>query len=85
MRKYIFFFLFCILLTACGTHRSVISSTSGTKGEKPAKEVRYNIEYKGLPWVENISKPINITRGLHIKHLPVWYSLGRYYDQHKAI
>lgn len=85
MRKYIFFFLFCILLTACGTHRSVISSTSGTKGEKPAKEVRYNIEYKGLPWVENISKPINITRGLQNKHLSVWASHGRYYDQNKDI
>ena len=64
MQKNIYIFLFCILLTACGTQRSVISSTSGGKDKKPFKEVKYNIEYKGLPWVENISKPIKGVAGV---------------------
>ena len=85
MQKNIYIFLFCILLTACGTQRSVISSTSGGKDKKPFKEIKYNIEYKGLPWVENISKPINITRGLQNKHMAIWASHGRYYDQNKGI
>ena len=39
-----------------------------------------DIDYDGAPWVENVSKPYKITRGLYNRHLTVWASHGRYYD-----
>ena len=39
-----------------------------------------DIEYKGHPWVENISIPFKTTRGLNNRHISVWASHGRYYD-----
>ena len=81
MQKNIPLLLLCLLLTACGTHRHIISQKPGPKPGKETKVRRENIEYRGLPWVENISKPIRITRGLQNKHLAVWASHGRYYNQ----
>ena len=43
------------------------------------------IDYNGKPWVQNISKPNNITHGLQNRHVSVWASHGRYYDQGKSI
>ncbi len=84
MKKYFHIFLACITLASCGTHRNVISTTpDGNKG-KITKEVKKDITYNGLPWVENISKPINITKGLKNKHLSIWASHGRFYDQNKG-
>ena len=39
-----------------------------------------DIEYKGHPWVENISIPVKTTRGLNNRHISVWASHGRYDD-----
>jgi len=39
-----------------------------------------DITYDGAPWVENASKPYKISRGLAGRHLTVWASHGRYYD-----
>ena len=39
------------------------------------------IDYKGKPWVKNISRPYSIDRGLDGRHLSVWASHGRYYSQ----
>ncbi len=39
-----------------------------------------NIDYDGEPWVENVSKPYKITKGLTGRHLTVWASHGNYYD-----
>lgn len=41
------------------------------------------IEYKGEPWVRNASLPYKVTRGLDNRHLTVWASHGRYYDEEK--
>ncbi|MEG1861271.1 MAG: xanthan lyase [Bacteroidaceae bacterium] len=41
------------------------------------------ILYKGNPWVKNSSKPYSITRGLDNKHLVVWASHGRYFNNDK--
>lgn len=41
------------------------------------------IEYDGDPWVFNISRPYFITKGLQNRHLSVWASHGRYYDNDK--
>lgn len=40
--------------------------------------------YNGAPWVENVSRPNEITEGLQNRHLSVWSSHGRYYDARKG-
>lgn len=86
MRKKISLFLLCVILVSCGTHRKVVSSQKG-KGGKDAyykkKEIKDDIEYKGIPWVYNDSKPINITKGLQNRHLSVYASHGRYFNKNK--
>ena len=42
-------------------------------------------EYKGKPWVENISKPNIISEGLNGRHLSIWASHGRYFDIGKQL
>lgn len=39
-----------------------------------------NIDYNSRPWVENTSRPVNITRGLSGRHIALWASHGRYYN-----
>ena len=40
-----------------------------------------DIEYKGNPWVRNVSRPFDISRGLDNRHLTIYASHGRYYDR----
>lgn len=44
-----------------------------------------DIDYDGQPWVENVSSPITLTHGLRNRHISLWSSHGRYYDQKKDI
>ena len=37
-------------------------------------------QYKGQPWVSNVSQPNTVSQGLHNRHLSVTSSHGRYYD-----
>lgn len=39
-----------------------------------------DIDYKGRPWVTNISRPYSITKGLYNRHISLWASHGIYYD-----
>lgn len=39
-----------------------------------------DINYDGDPWVFNVSRPYFVTAGLQNRHLSVWASHGRYYD-----
>ena len=43
-----------------------------------------DINYTGRPWVENVSLPYDITRGLQNRHITLWASHGRYYDQDRC-
>ena len=43
-----------------------------------------DIDYDGEPWVKNISQPVEYTHGLQGRHLSLWASHGRYYDQKKG-
>jgi len=43
-----------------------------------------DIEYKGTPWVENTSRPFSIDNGLNGRHIALWASHGRYYDNEKG-
>ena len=40
-----------------------------------------DINYDGEPWVKNVSTPFRPTHGLQNRHLSLWASHGRYYDQ----
>ena len=39
-----------------------------------------NIDYDGNPWVTNMSRPYDITKGLAGRHLSIWASHGIYYS-----
>ena len=43
-----------------------------------------NIDYDGEPWVKNISAPVKFTHGLQGRHLSLWSSHGRFYDQKRG-
>lgn len=43
-----------------------------------------DIDYHGEPWVRNVSQPTKITHGLQNRHISLWASHGRYYDQKKG-
>ncbi len=43
-----------------------------------------SIEYDGAPWVDNVSRPYKITKGLYNRHLTLWASHGCYYDNVKG-
>lgn len=83
MRRNAFFILLCLVIAAgCGTHRKAEQGKGKDKKEKTEAEERLkDVEYKGTPWVSNLSSPLTITRGLQNKHLSVWASHGRYYNQ----
>ncbi|MBB1529666.1 MAG: xanthan lyase [Prevotella sp.] len=41
------------------------------------------IKYEGESWVTNISRPINFSHGLEGRHISVWASHGRYFNNNK--
>lgn len=43
-----------------------------------------DIDYDGEPWVKNISTPVKVTHGLQNRHLSLWASHGRFYDQDRG-
>lgn len=42
------------------------------------------IDYNGAPWVEDVSRKANITKGLQGRHIALWASHGRYYDNRRG-
>ena len=50
------------------------------KKRKDKERMWGDIDYKGEPWVKNMSQPHDITEGLQGRHLSLWASHGRYYD-----
>ncbi len=43
------------------------------------------INYDGNPWVDNVSRPTRFTHGLYDRHISLWASHGRYYDNKKGL
>lgn len=82
MRNKTSLLLFCILLTACGTHRKVLLPKEKEKDVVSIMK-KENVEYTGTPWVSNMSKPFSINKGLQNRHLSVWASHGKYYNLNK--
>lgn len=83
MWRKISWLLVCVFFVACGTHRKVVSPKDEGKTDITIVEKR-PVEYDGIPWVCNKSKPFDISEGLQNMHLSVWASHGRYYDQNKS-
>lgn len=52
--------------------------------DTPVRQAWGQIEYTGAPWVQNTDKPHQISQGLQNRHLVVYASHGRYYDQDKG-
>ena len=79
---HIIIIIVCLLLVDCGTHKKALHSQKRTDNISNKEQIK-DIEYQGTPWVTNASKPINITKGLQNKHLSLWASHGKYYNQKK--
>lgn len=77
---HIIIIIVCLLLVDCGTHKKALHSQKRTDNISNKEQIK-DIEYQGTPWVTNASKPINITKGLQNKHLSLWASHGKYYNQ----
>lgn len=43
------------------------------------------IDYKGDPWVKNISRPYIPNKGLEGRHIALWQSHGKYYKNDKGV
>lgn len=55
------------------------------KGNVDKKRLWGNVDYDGEPWVQNISKPYKIDKGLAGRHLALWQSHGRIYSADKGV
>ena len=42
------------------------------------------IDYKGSPWVQNMSRPYSAPKGLEGRHIALWQSHGKYYKNDKG-
>lgn len=51
--------------------------------KKDKERLSLNIDYKGAPWVKNISRPNEISRGLQNRHIAIWQSHGNYFKNDK--
>ncbi|MBO4827482.1 MAG: xanthan lyase [Prevotella sp.] len=70
--KRIVFSIFCLLTTSLLIAQEKQATLLG------------GTDYNGNQWVKNISKPIKINGGLANRHISLWASHGRYYDQEKG-
>ena len=50
----------------------------------PAQTTWGKIDHNGEPWVRNVSRPYSIERGLNGRHIALWASHGRYFDNNEG-
>ena len=55
------------------------------RGKVDEKRLWGGVSYDGAPWVENISKPYKVKKGLAGRHLALWQSHGRIYSADKGM
>ena len=91
IKKSLYIAILCVL-ASCGSHRSIENkgSTAPSSTQKTDKDshkrddkLRTSPIYTGIPWVQSISQPYTITEGLQNRHLSLWASHGRYYNNKK--
>ncbi|WP_294481102.1 xanthan lyase [uncultured Bacteroides sp.] len=52
--------------------------------KKDKERMALHIDYKGSPWVKNLSRPNEISRGLQDRHIALWQSHGNYFKNDKG-
>ena len=70
MRNILSFCVVFLLFPCCVDAQQVVSLWSG-------------IDHDGAPWVTNASSIVDASRGLKGRHLALWASHGRYYDNNR--
>ncbi|MEG1562420.1 MAG: xanthan lyase [Bacteroides sp.] len=53
------------------------------KKKKDKARLSLQTDYKGEPWVKNMSRPYDVSRGLENRHIALWQSHGKYYKNDK--
>ncbi len=79
--RHILFFLLMLVTTVCGGQNVVNGSLEQPTTPLVERMTWGEIEYRGAPWVQNVSRPYQVTKGLSGRHLSVTASHGSYYDQ----
>lgn len=90
----ILYFAILTLAVSCGTKKSVEQKGGQPSIHTTEKETTLNKrdkeslkkgvpEYKDAQWVENISRKYNPAKGLANRHLALWASHGRYFNNSK--
>ena len=59
---------------------NLIPNAFRNKIKKDGSRSYKGLHYKGDAWVENISKPFRPTQGLSNRHIALWQSHGKYYN-----
>ena len=78
------FFIFALAQAVSG-HCNAIEAISADSCTNGFDTYPLNFGYQGNAWTKNTSKPYNISRGLEGRHLSVWASHGRYFDNLKKV
>lgn len=80
-----------LLLASCGSHKTVVKDKSASvktdKTDKSAGTAMRNsdIQYRGKQWVSNASSLSQPSRGLQNRHISLWASHGRYFNNQKNV
>lgn len=72
------FLIFALALFVQGQSHATTSSDSLIVG--PLMTHYQGLDYKGSPWVKNMSRPYQLANGLDGRHVSVWASHGRYFE-----
>ena len=76
-----------VLLYSCGSNKKLTKDTKPTVATTNNKadntKKKRNLEYDGKQWVTNVSSLSHPTKGLQNKHISVWASHGRYFNNSK--
>lgn len=54
------------------------------KKQEDKSRLSLSIDYKGEPWVRNASRPYEISKGLQNRHIALWQSHGKYFQNDKG-
>lgn len=71
-------------ITVCAVGLPIEQLVAGSVDDN-AHDLWGRTDYKGAPWVDNISSPVKFSHGLYDRHITVWASHGRYFDVNKGV
>lgn len=54
------------------------------KKKKDKSRLFNNVNYEDAPWVENTSRPNDISKGLQNRHIALWQSHGKYFKNNSS-